>query len=365
MTQKVRTSQSAGAIHRHPSPIAVPSTATTPASPSSTRSGTPSPIASASPARKLNSNGDVLPTVTEGSILIGRNKHFPYIASYHGPWLSLPLELFNSLLLGSATSISGTVVNAAGSSAHSSQPLPPPIDPVVFKSLVAVRRLVEDAGDLILRAADGGTGGTRASGSGSAGAGPGPRRGRGSAKPGALLSQARQHRLREMAISKLAHAYRIDEIATSVLVMQSASSLDDVAAKVLRKFPNNYDAQYVHFFHEKIPSRMLACYTTTDVLDRLVDAFPTTAAYYRTRAMVHCFQENYPLALKDFKAAITMAKRRRRPQSALVLPAKHHVVNGDDGNEVGEGVDLDERQLFFLRGACLHQYAVSIIDKAI
>jgi hypothetical protein len=86
------------------------------------------------------------------------------------------------------------------------------------------------------------------------------------------MSAVRAHRLRVLAVQKLSAAYKADEIATSVIVMQGASALDDIAGRVLRtggllKYriysiayrthiePNNIDAQYVHFFHEKIPSR--------------------------------------------------------------------------------------------------------------
>jgi len=64
----------------------------------------------------------------------------------------------------------------------------------------------------------------------------------------------------------------MDEVASSVLIMQGGSVFDDVAERVLKhgmstrfKFlnllskplpdPSNPDAKYVHFFHEKIPSR--------------------------------------------------------------------------------------------------------------
>ena len=57
--------------------------------------------------------------------------------------------------------------------------------------------------------------------------------------------------MRDMAAQRLAAAYRCDEIATSVATMQSASSLDDVAAHVLRRNAQDLDALYVHFFHEK------------------------------------------------------------------------------------------------------------------
>lgn len=72
---------------------------------------------------------------------------------------------------------------------------------------------------------------------------------------GGVMSATRQHRLRVMAVNKLADAYRIDEIAASVAVMQGATALDDIADKVLKHDPSNPEALYVHFFHEKIPSR--------------------------------------------------------------------------------------------------------------
>jgi hypothetical protein len=57
-----------------------------------------------------------------------------------------------------------------------------------------------------------------------------------------------------MAVSKLAQAYAIDEVAASVAVMQGATAIDDIADKVLRHEPSNVDAMLVGFFHDKIPS---------------------------------------------------------------------------------------------------------------
>ena len=67
----------------------------------------------------------------------------------------------------------------------------------------------------------------------------------------------------------------MDEVAASVMVMQRGTVFDDIAERVLKmgesvvsrlgfEFPltksifldpKNVDARYVHFFHEKIPSR--------------------------------------------------------------------------------------------------------------
>jgi hypothetical protein len=65
----------------------------------------------------------------------------------------------------------------------------------------------------------------------------------------------RVHRLRALAVQKLAAAYKADEIASSVMVMQGGSVFDDIAERVLKHDPDDVDAKYVHFFHEKIPSR--------------------------------------------------------------------------------------------------------------
>jgi hypothetical protein len=91
---------------------------------------------------------------------------------------------------------------------------------------------------------------------------------------GSGMSSTRTHRLRVLAVQKLASAYKADEIAASVMVMQGATALDDLAERVLKvgkciilflktlvcliavsTDPNDPDAKYVHFFHEKIPSR--------------------------------------------------------------------------------------------------------------
>ena len=48
------------------------------------------------------------------------------------------------------------------------------------------------------------------------------------------MSAMRVHRLRVLAVQKLAQAYKIDEIASSVMVMQGGSVFDDVAERVLK-----------------------------------------------------------------------------------------------------------------------------------
>ncbi|KAI9010675.1 hypothetical protein DFJ74DRAFT_685311 [Hyaloraphidium curvatum] len=339
-----------------------------------------------------------------GQIMIGRHKHLPFIASYHGPWLSLPIDLLHSLLLLNAETAAPARAEGPSSTLHSHSPTgetaaaetavvhkrrppeaavttqvaktpaqsaAPPLDPVIFKSLVAIRKLVDDASELVIKAAGGGASSNPlgiSSGGGTLGSGGGSSHGSGS-----RVSGLRQHRFRELAVQKLARAYRIDEVATSVLTMQGASALDDVASKVLKRSPQNLDALYVHFFHEKIPSRMLAASTTTEALDKIISQRPGVAEYHRTRAMIHGFREEFPASLKDFKTAIMIAKKRRRlgpSPDCEKLPGdglkKHHHLG--DGSVSGKWEDLDEcseAQLYFLRGACYHQYAISLLDRAI
>lgn len=145
-------------------------------------------------------------------IKIARLKHFPYIASYHGPWLSLPPEILDSLF------------------ALNLQQNPNAINPDIFLNLAIIRNLVDEASELAIKAAP-------------------------SVLQNTGISVTRQKRLLQLAVVKLAKAYAIDEIGTSVLVMQ-CTALDDIADKVLKKDPHNVDAKYVSFFHEKIPSRL-------------------------------------------------------------------------------------------------------------
>ncbi|CAG8569928.1 1672_t:CDS:2, partial [Funneliformis caledonium] len=265
----------------------------------------------------------------QGSLSISRNKHWKYISSYHGPWLQLPLELLESLYIINNDNVS----------------TPPLIDPIIFGNLISIRRLVDEAADLSVRAA-----------SGISTTGGGPTR--------SSMSHTRQHRMRELAVNKLALAYRIDEIATAVVTMQSASAIDEVASRVLKKNATNLEAIYVNFFHEKIPSRMLSQSTSTDVLDQIIATSPTTPEFYRTRGVVKCFKEEFSGALRDFKTALTQVKHRKRVNNVLLgkkstLPLHNHHGNDDDE------CTGTESQLYFLRAACYLQYAISLIDKAI
>ena len=193
-------------------------------------------------------------------------------------------------------------------------PRPRPIDPAVFFDLVKVRRLVEEATDLAVRAANGTTSSSLGSslnaangllGGGSAaalglGLGPGG--------PSAKLSRERKHRMRELATQKLSRAYQLDEVAASVATMQGASSLEEVAKLVLQRNNADCDAKYVHFFHEKIPSRMLAQSTSLRALDEVIQDRPTQGAKLRTRAVLKIFKDDHYGAAHDLSEALSACR---------------------------------------------------------
>lgn len=131
----------------------------------------------------------------------------------------------------------------------------------------------------------------------------------------AKLSRERKHRMREHATQKLSHAYYLDEIAASVATMQSASALEEVAKLVLQRNVADCDAKYVHFFHEKIPSRMLAQCTSLTALDEIIHHRPTDGAPLRTRAVTRIFKDDFLGAARDLTDGLaacryTMAQHR-------------------------------------------------------
>ncbi|THH14486.1 hypothetical protein EW146_g5845 [Bondarzewia mesenterica] len=394
-------------------------------------------------------------------LCISRNKHWRYISSYHGPWLQLPIELLESLLvlnLDPATlqapetrmppMPSPNSTNSfprmrdrgfAGLRDHSppesprgtfasitapplpmpppGKPAPPPIDPGVFRSVTTIRRLIDEAAELSVRATSGlsavALGSMRGSGSPGLNGSPWALAqslginplGDGGGGRNVAMSAMRIHRLRALAVQKLAAAYRTDEIASSVMVMQGGSVFDDIAERVLKVDPNDGDAKYVHFFHEKIPSRQLAESTTTQVLDELIASHPQRLELFRTRGIVHTFRDDYTFATRDFTHALKEARNLRkartlhrntamsirgnsksikkkkadsRKKSNGQAPPNGTSASADGAEDNTEGdpplphpsVRPDapepiEPQLLFLRGATYLQHAIFLIEQAI
>lgn len=267
-----------------------------------------------SKANKAAEAAKAVPEERPNVICISRNKHWKYISSYHvrsvsqlesyppifilllkGPWLQLPVELLESLMMlnqdpgtvateprspstpsYSTASPSKPKIKAANPRGFPDlseftppdtpkliisttlpppfpppvpgKPTPPPVDPGVFRSVTSIRRLIDEAAELSVRASSGmssaelnamrnggGLSGLSASpwaAAQSLGLNPlGLPNGTGR---NVAMSAVRVHRLRTLAVAKLAQAYKQDEIASSVMVMQGGSVFDDVAERVLK-----------------------------------------------------------------------------------------------------------------------------------
>ncbi|KAI9841740.1 MAG: hypothetical protein M1837_000401 [Sclerophora amabilis] len=268
---------------------------------------------------------------------ICRNKHWRYISSFHGPWLQLPPEVLQSLANGNYAS-----------------PRPHPIDPAVFYDLVKIRYLVDEATDLAVRAASGVASSALTSslnasngvlgGNGAAALGFGFGGGGGNAR----LSRERKHRMRELATQKLSKSYHLDEIAASVATMQSASTLEDVAKIVLQRDGTDTDAKYVHFFHEKIPSRMLAQCTSLQPLDEIIANDPRNGEPLRTRAVTRIFKGDYMGAARDLSEALAICRSKqgqhRISNGQLDLPSRLAALEGRNGQIRGwdREINIDE-----------------------
>jgi hypothetical protein len=259
-------------------------------------------------------------------------RHWRYISCYHGPWLTFePRNIEN------------------GAHANLSGPVPPPLHPGTWFDLVKIRKLVADAVTLTVKA-------------------------------GGEAKHSVQYYLKRNACRLLAQAYRIDEIAASVVIMQQTSSLGAVGAFILREkrmmmdMKDWVDAQYLNFFEEKIPSRQVAEFTSLDKLDEVINwqiAYKgpgqELAATYRTRALVLAFKDKHEEAATMLKLALDRI-RKEKPAHADEAPE-----NGDGSRGARNPVRLKaeeqpgslESQLHFQRGGMLLMVACKNLDLAL
>lgn len=258
-------------------------------------------------------------------------------------------------------------------------PRPQPVDPAVFFDLVKIRRLIDDATSLAVRAANGTTSSALNTSLSAANSiynssdaevlGIGFQRGAANAK----LSRERRHRMREHATQKLSTAYHLDEIATSVATMQAASALEDVAKHVLQRNELDPDAQYVHFFHEKIPSRSMAECTSLDPLNHVIHQRPTEAPPYRTRAVTRVFKEDFEGAARDCTDGLAVFRlyhpQHRTQQLDLVLARDADKMSRDSRTdprlEEKDQPSSLEPQLLFHRGGAYLTLACGQIARAL
>lgn len=172
----------------------------------------------------------------------------------------------------------------------------------------------------------------------------------------AKLSRERKFRMREHATSKLSHAYRLDEIAASVATMQSASALEEVAKHVLQRNEQDPDAQYVHFFHEKIPSRAMAENTPLKPLTDIINQRPTEASAYRTRAVTRIFKDDYLGSARDLTEGLAVHRLyngHRRDQRELILARDAAKLPQGKLEEKDHPNSMEPQLLFHRAGAYL------------
>ena len=211
-------------------------------------------------------------------------------------------------------------------------PQPRLIDPAVFFDIVKIRRAVDEATEDAVRASTG-IGSMQSTGSrydpfGGGGA------------QGPKMSKERIHKVRQKAVKLLAKAYTLDEVAASVATMQSTSSLEDVAQHVLKRDKADHEARYVHFFHEKIPSRMMEQYTPLTPLTEIIQTLPLElqAAPLRTRGIIQIFKADYERAAGDFTLALQIAqelKLRHKPGADQLVLAREFKEERDKWNKSG------------------------------
>jgi hypothetical protein len=180
--------------------------------------------------------------------------------------------------------------------------------------------------------------------------------------------------MRELATQKLSQAYHLDEIAASVATMQSASTLEDVAQLVLQRSATDIDAKYVHFFHEKIPSRMMAQCTPLDVLNEIISERPSDGSPLRTRALTRIFKEDYVAAAQDLTEGLRLCRysmaQHRAGKDQLVLARTMKEQYGRDWRSEVKVEEADqpkslETQLLFHRAGIFLTIACQYVDEAL
>jgi hypothetical protein len=236
-----------------------------------------------------------------------------YLTSFKGHWQNLDLNALESL-----------------ANKNYALPRPRPIDPALLFDLFKIRRNVDEAASLAVTAT-------------SVGGGGGPK-----------LSRERQHRMRVLATQKLAKAYMLDDIAASLMAMtQAASTLERVATFVLQREERNEDAEYVHFFHEKIPSCTVDPeHFSLAPLDRVVDAKPYEGALLRTRALAKAWRGEFQEAMQDLTKALQLLDHRRHGVA--------HAPTLEQGKKL-----LDEEMPSSLEGQLLFYRAGSYLSLAL
>ncbi|KAM7201678.1 hypothetical protein V8F33_003227 [Rhypophila sp. PSN 637] len=274
---------------------------------------------------------------------IPRNRNWRFIMCFQGKWQDLPVEVLEEMANFNYNTLR-----------------PHPVDPAFFFDIVKIRKLVDKAMAQVVRAASKTLSRLDESSTYHGLQPEGSQTGR-----QIPLSPQMQLKIREAAVEDLAKAYRLDEIACSVAAMKQASSLDEVASQVLRRQPQNLDALYVHFFHEKIPSRRMAQFTDLTPLNTVIDGWPHHPEPWRTRGVVKTHKNDDEGALEDLKRAIALHDGRPR------LRHDHGSQQPNTGEQEDFNLKEDDQpsslgaQLLFHKARAQLTIAVGIVNAAL
>lgn len=291
-----------------------------------------------STSKPTKSKKNVFSPAACNALVIARNKHWRFISSFHGAWLQLPVEIIE------------IVANL-----NYTTPRPRPMDPAVVFDVLKVRKSVDEATAFAVGAANDVASSTLLNVNSGV-----PHLN--SLGHGAKLSKERKQRMRELACQKLARAYRLDEIACSVVTMQGTSALETVGALVLQRKQDNLDAKYCHFFFEKIPSRQLVTSTSLEPLEEIIASGHGQAEALRTRATVKIFREDFDGAIRDLTEGLRLARYRKLPHSPPAPNVRFrnpNTVLSEDEQPTG----LVE-QLLFQRATAYLAQACRFVDRS-
>ncbi|KHN99972.1 uncharacterized protein MAM_01896 [Metarhizium album ARSEF 1941] len=229
-------------------------------------------------------------TTQSNDVVVCRGKNWRYVSFFQGPWLKLPIQVLE---------IIATI--------NYDHPRPRPLDPAVVFDVLKIRKAVDqadgiaggaaiDLGPSTLVNVDGGASHFSL------------------ARHHKKLSGERKLRMREQACQKLAHAYRLDEIACSVATRRTSTALKEVAGLVLQRKRDDLHAKYVYFFHEKIAPGQLVDTTSLSSLNDIIESAHDQAEVLRTRALAKVLLDDLDGAMQDLTRALDLQGHRLRPR---------------------------------------------------
>ncbi|KAJ6445969.1 histidine kinase group protein [Purpureocillium lavendulum] len=275
------------------------------------------------------------------------SRHWRDISAYHGSWLQISVEMLEV----------AAVVNY-------NTMRPRPVDPAVFFDIVKIRKGVDEATDLAVRASCDTVSApmssvTSLAGMASLRGAPAPRH-------GIKMSAERRFRMRELACQKLARAYRLDDIIACITTTQGTSILDGMAGSVLQRNPNDPDAKYAHFFHEKIVSRTLGDAQCFDALRDVIFIESEKPEVLRTIAALKAAKCDMAGAAKDLTRAIALLRHHPEPRRTSDNNLKHEKIGQPGRKNVELSEDQQptglEIQLIFQRGSL---YLLEACDRVL